>query len=287
MPLVLVLSSLVSGSRVGGGVSVAALQAKGIDAMHVPTVLLGRHPGWGKPGGGAIGDDLFAGALDGIEANGLFALNDAVLTGYFASADQVKRAAEAIDAIRAVQTRTAHNVCAYAPEPLIVVDPIIGDHGKPYVPDAVAAAIRDHLVPRADILTPNAFELEWLTGLPVRDPGEALAAARALGKPVLASSIPAADDIAILYADAHTALSVTHPKLDKAPNGTGDLLTAAFLAERLTGADPKAALETAATAIWDTLLKAKAWKAFELPDVTARLRPVREDAHLAARPANR
>lgn len=285
MPLVLVLSSLVSGSRVGGGVSVAALQAKGLDAMHVPTVLLGRHPGWGKPGGGAIGEALFSGALDGVEANGLFALTDAVLTGYFASADQVKRAADAIDAIRAVQTRTAHNVCAWAPEPLIVVDPIIGDHGKPYVPDTVAAAIRDHLVPRAGLLTPNAFELGWLTGLPVRDPGEAVTAAKALGKPVLASSIPAGDDIAIQYADAHTALSVTHPKFDKAPNGTGDLLAAAFLAERLTGADPKSALETAATAIWDTLLKAKDWSAFELPDVTARLHPVRDDARLAARPA--
>lgn len=284
MPMVLVLSSLVSGSRVGGGVSVAALQAKGVDAMHVPTVLLGRHPGWGQPGGGAIGDALFSGALDGIEANGLFALTDAVLTGYFASADQVKRAAEAIDAIRAVQTRTAHNVCAYAPEPLIVVDPIIGDHGKPYVPDAVAEAIRDLLVPRADLLTPNAFELEWLTGLPVRDSGEALTAAKALGKPVLASSIPAGGGIAILYNDAHTALSVTHLRLDTAPNGTGDLLTANFLAERLTGADPKAALESAATATWDTLLKAKAWEAFEVPDVTARLHPVREDAHLAARP---
>lgn len=285
--MVLVLSSLVSGSRVGGGVSVAALQAKGIDAMHVPTVLLGRHPGWGAPGGGAIDDIVFSGALDGIEANGLFALTDAVLTGYFASAGQVKRAAVAIDAIRAVQSRTAHNVCAWAPEPLIVVDPIIGDHGKPYVPDAVADAIRTHLVPRADLLTPNAFELEWLTGLPVRDSGEALTAARALGKPVLASSIPAGDDIAILYTDAHTVLSVTHPKLDKVPNGTGDLLAAVFLGERLTGADPKAALETAATTIWDTLLKAKAWEAFELPDVTARLHPVHEDAHLAAQPVNR
>lgn len=282
--MVLVLSSLVSGSRVGGGVSVSALQAKGIDTMHVPTVLLGRHPGWGAPGGGAIGDDLFSGALDGIEANGLFALTDAVLTGYFATPGQVKRAADAIDAIRAVKSRTAHNVCAYAPEPIIVVDPIIGDHGRPYVPDAVAEAIRDQLVPRADLVTPNAFELSWLTGRPVGDAGDALTAAKALGIPVLASSIPAGDEISILYADAHTAHCVTHPMLDKTPNGTGDLLTAAFLAERLVGTAPEAALEAAATTIWDTLLKAREWAAFELPDVTARLHPVRDEARLAARP---
>ncbi len=282
--MVLVLSSLVSGSRVGGAVSVSALQARGIDTMHVPTVLLGRHPGWGDPGGGAIADDLFSGALGGIEANGLFALTDAVLTGYFATPGQVRRAAEAIDAIRAVQTRTAHNVCAYAPEPVVVVDPIIGDHGRLYVPDAVAEAIRDELVPRADLVTPNAFELGWLTGLPVRNAGEALTAAKALGKPVLASSIENNDEIGVLYADAHGALGITHERLAKAPHGTGDLLTAGFLAERLTGAEPKMALDTAATAIWDTLLKAREWNAFELPDVSARLHPVCSDARLAARP---
>ena len=281
--MVLVLSSLVSGSRVGGAVSVSALQARGIDTMHVPTVLLGRHPGWGEPGGGPIGDALLSGALEGIEANGLFSLTDAVLTGYFATAGQVKRAAETIDAIRAVQTRTAHNVCAYAPEPLIVVDPILGDHGKLYVPDDVAQAIRDELVPRADLLTPNAFELGWLTGHPVRDRGEALTAAKALGKPVLASSIPSESDVSILYSDAHTALTVTHKRLDKVPNGTGDLLTASFLAERLLGSDPAAALESASTIVWDTLLKAREWNAFELPDVTARLHPLRDGARLAAR----
>lgn len=281
--MVLVLSSLVAGSRVGGAVSVSALQARGIDTMHVPTVLLGRHPGWGLPGGGPIDDSLFSGTLDGIEANGLFSLTDAVLTGYFATPGQVRRAAEAIDAIRAVQSRTAHNVCAWAPEPLIVVDPILGDHGKLYVPDDVAEAIRDELVPRADLLTPNAFELEWLTGLPVRDHGEALAAAKALGKPVLVSSIPMESEVSILYSDAHTALTVTHKRLDKVPNGTGDLLTASFLAERLTGVDPEAALESAATTIWDTLLKARKCNAFELPDVTARLYPVHDGARLAAR----
>lgn len=278
------MTSHVAASRVGGGVSQSALQAKGIDAALVPTVLLGRHPGWGAPGGGAVDDAVFSGMLDGIRANGLFALTDAVLTGYFASAGQVAAAADAIDTIRSVTSRKAHGVCAYAPEPVIVVDPIMGDDGKAYVPETVSAAIREMLLPRADLVTPNAFELGWLSGMAVTDPSSALTAARTLGRPVLASSIPVGGQIGILYADAHCAWLVTHDHFETVPHGTGDLLTAAFLAARLGGADPKAALEQAAATVWDAVLKARAWSAFELPDVTARLNPLeRVAAGLEAR----
>lgn len=262
----------------GGGVAGSALQARGVDTALVPTVILGRHPGWGAPGGGAVDEVVFSGALDGVAANGMFALTDAVLTGYFASAAQVEHAAKAIEAVRAVKTRKSHGVCAYASEPVIVIDPIMGDHGALYVPEAVAGAIRDALVPRADLVTPNAWELGWLTGRPVSGPVEALAAARSLERPVLVSSVPAGEDIGILYADAHSAFLVTHPLLEDVPKGTGDLLTAEFLGHRLTGADPKTALEAAARRVWDTLLKAREWSAFELPDVTARLKPMKPEA---------
>lgn len=256
----------------------STLQSHGIDTALVPTVILGRHPGWGAPGGGAVDDTVFSGALDGVAANGMFALTDAVLTGYFVNAAQVERAAAAIDAVRAVKTRTAHNVCAYAPEPVIVVDPILGDHGKLYVPDPVASAIRDALIPRADLVTPNAWELGWLTGMPVTDVQSALTAARSLKRPVLVSSVPEGDEIGILHADAHSACFVSHPVLEGVPKGTGDLLTAEFLASRLLGAAPKDALEAAARRVWDTLLKARDWSAFELPDVTARLKPMKAEA---------
>ncbi|MEE2565577.1 bifunctional hydroxymethylpyrimidine kinase/phosphomethylpyrimidine kinase [Hyphobacterium marinum] len=278
MAFVLLLTSHVAASRVGGGVAESALQSHGIDTALVPTVILGRHPGWGAPGGGAVDDAMFSSALDGVAANGMFALTDAVLTGYFASAAQVDRAAAAIDAVRAATTRKAHNVCAYAPEPVIVVDPIMGDHGKLYVPDPVASAIRHQLIPRADLVTPNAWELGWLTGKPVTDAQLALAAARSLKRPVLVSSVPKGDEIGILHADAHSACFVSHPVLEDVPKGTGDLLTAEFLASRLLGADPKTALEVAVRRVWDTLLKARDWSAFELPDVTARLKPMMPQA---------
>ncbi|PXA86848.1 pyridoxine kinase, partial [Caulobacter sp. D4A] len=101
MPLALLISSHVAGSQVGATAQAAALTQFRIDTMVVPTVLYGRHPGWGVPGGAPVPIEVVEGMLDGLEANGLFGLTDLVITGYFASAAQVRAAARAIDAVRA------------------------------------------------------------------------------------------------------------------------------------------------------------------------------------------
>ena len=71
MPMALLLSSHVAGSMVGGAVTQRVLNAAKIDTMLVPTVLFGRHPGWGDPGGGAVEGDLFQDMLSGIADQGL------------------------------------------------------------------------------------------------------------------------------------------------------------------------------------------------------------------------
>jgi pyridoxine kinase len=100
MPMALLLSSHVAGSRVGGSAQALALAQFKIDPVAVPTVLYGRHPGWGAPGGAQVPIEAFEGMLDGIEANGLFGLTDLVITGYFASVEQVRAAGRAIEAVR-------------------------------------------------------------------------------------------------------------------------------------------------------------------------------------------
>jgi Pyridoxal kinase (EC 2.7.1.35) len=82
MPMVIVLSSFVAGSRVGGGVAQLALAPLKIDVALLPTVLLGRHPGWGAPGGGPVACETIAQMIDGVAANRLLDLADAVLIGY-------------------------------------------------------------------------------------------------------------------------------------------------------------------------------------------------------------
>jgi pyridoxine kinase len=241
MPRVLILSSHVAASPVGGGAQVVALARRGIDTVLVPTVLFGRHPGLGAPGGGPVPIDAFEGMLRGVQASGALEGVDAVITGYFASANQVAAAARTIDAVRAVNAAAR-----------IIVDPIMGDHPKGlYVSEEVALFIAADLVPRADLVAPNAWELERLTAVPIADP---LAAARALGRPVLVSSIDQDGDIAVLYADIREAWLASHRRIDHAPNGAGDRLTAEFAAALLMGRSPSEALLDAVVAVTAQLM---------------------------------
>ncbi|MEH6678716.1 pyridoxal kinase [Phenylobacterium sp.] len=260
MPLTLIISSHVAASRVGGSAQALALAAFKVDAMVVPTVLYGRHPGWGPPGGAAVPVEAIDGMLDGIEANGLFAQADLVLTGYFASAAQIRAAARAIDSVRAAPRDMA------ARKPFIIVDPTMGDLGKGlYVPGDVAEAITADLVPRADLVCCNAWELERLTGAPARTPTEALAAARMLGKPVVVSSVQREHEIGVVYADRREAWLAAHQRAETAPNGTGDLLSALYGAAVLDGLSPSYALARAVGGVAETISAAHMWKASELP----------------------
>ena len=228
----LIMSSHVAASRVGGGVQAMALAAFRIDTILIPTVLFGRHPGWGAPGGALVPVEAFEGMLDGVEANGLFSQVDLVITGYFASAAQVRAAARVIDAVRAAP-RTGEDE---KKKPLIIVDPVMGDAGKGlYVDAEVANAIASELVHRADIVAPNCWELERLSHTQIKDPAAAVSAAHVLNKPVLVSSVPRGPEIGVIYADRRQAWLAAHIKAPNCPNGAGDLLTALFAASLLDG----------------------------------------------------
>ena len=232
MARVLVLSSYVAASRVGGAAQALALARLGIEPILVPTSLFGRHPGHGPPGGGPVAARTMAAMLEAIEAQGVFGRLDAVITGHFSTPEQVALAARTIKAVRALR-----------PTAKIVVDPVMGDGGKGlYVLPTVAEALAADLVPRADIVAPNAWELERLTGVAAGGPAGAVRAARALGAPTLVSSVETGAGLAVVYADAETAWIASHAAAPAAPKGTGDLLTALFAAGLVQGLPPPEAL---------------------------------------------
>ena len=247
MPLALILSSYVAASRVGGMAQALALAALGIEPVVVPSVLFGRHPGRGAPGGGAVSIETFDGLLAGVEADGVFVRADLVITGYFASAVQVRSAARTIDSVRAAR-----------PSVRIIVDPIMGDAGRLYVAAEVADAIATDLVPRADLIAPNAWELERLSGMSVDDPDSAVRAARSLGKPALVSSVPCGGAIGVVCAGKDNAWLTSHPRVAKAPNGVGDLLTALFAAALIGKLSVGQALERAVGGVAEAVLAAEA-----------------------------
>ncbi|HLZ83714.1 MAG TPA: PfkB family carbohydrate kinase [Caulobacteraceae bacterium] len=242
--MILILSSFVASSPVGGGAQAVALAKLEVETVLAPTVLLGRHPGLGPPGGGAVDPSMFESVLAGIEANGVFAAAEAVICGYFADPAQVAAAARTIDAVKAAR-----------PSAMIVVDPIMGDSvGGLYVKPEVARALAVALVPRADLIAPNAWELGRLTGTVVGSPAEALAAARELGRPALVSSIPVGRAIGVMWTDGDEAWLAVHGRAAIDPKGAGDLLTALFTAAVLGGASPAEALETAVGDVTATVL---------------------------------
>ncbi len=223
----------------------------GIEPVVVPTVLFGRHPGWGPPGGAATPDDIFEGMLEGIAANGVLSAADLVITGYFGSARQAAAAAAAIRACEGAQ---------------VVVDPVMGDAGKDlYVRPEVAEAVASELVPLAGLVAPNAWELHRLTGETVTSPAAALEAAAALGKPTLVSSVDCGAEIGVVYADAEGAFLAAHPWLDDPPSGTGDLLTALFAASLLEDLWPSERLARAVSGVLMAIEAAKALGEAELP----------------------
>lgn len=259
MALVLILGSHVAGSRVGGTVVnlALALSPFAIDPVHIPTTLLGRHPGWGTPGGGAVSDDLFSGMLEGVAANGLFALVDGVITDYFAGPGQVQIAARAIAAVKAANPRA-----------IVVVDPVMGDDptGR-YVSEEVCDALMAHLVPCADYLTPNVWELGQMTGLPTGTFAQIRFAAQTLGKPALMTSVVSGAKIGAMLVDGASAWRVEHDRITHVPKGTGDLVTALFLGHLLNCDLPSEAMAKAVSGVNALLVAGDAWGSAELPIV--------------------
>ncbi len=270
MPMALLLTSHVSASMVGGANSRFVLNAAGIDSMLVPTVLFGRHPGWGEPGGGPIEQDMFQNVLSGIADNGMLSLTDIVLTGYFADVGQIFDSGAVIDVVRN-SPRHHNGLHAYAKKPLVIVDPVMGDTpGGLYVSNAIAAAIIDQLVSRADLITPNVFELGRITRRTLADTPTMLRAARSLNCPALVSSVPCGGQIGVMYADKDEAWLVQHDRFPDVPKGTGDLLTAAFTAALIDKKPARQALEDAVSVTASIIARTREWNAPELPLVAGR-----------------
>lgn len=284
MPMALLLTSHVSASMVGGANSRFVLNTAGVDTMLVPTVLYGRHPGWGAPGGGEVEQDLFQGMLSGLADNGMLSLTDVVLTGYFADVGQIYDTGSVIDVIRK-SPRHHNGLHAYSEKPLVIVDPIMGDAPDGlYVSNAIAAGIIDQLVSRADLITPNVFELGRITRRSLTDTASMLRAARSLDCPALVSSIPCGGEIGVMYVDQEQAWLVQHERQMDVPRGTGDLLTAAFAGALVNRQPVRDALEHAVSVTASVIQRAREWRAPELPLVAARSDVTEPHIRLTATP---
>ena len=180
---VLVISSQVIDGQVGIQAIAPGLRAFGLGCIGLPTTLLAAHPAAypqaGPPAGGALPAKHITEFADWLMSAGAFEELAGVLTGYMPSVEHVEATADAIDLLRAQK-----------PDLPVCCDPICGDNERLYLPREVAAALGEHLLPRAGIATPNLFELGHLTGTgPLEQTQDAARAAQeALGWDVAAST---------------------------------------------------------------------------------------------------
>ena len=241
---VLSISSQVAYGPVGNSASVPALQAAGFTVSQVPTIILSNHPGLGKPSGVKLPAPEIEAILKSLDELRVLDSCVGVTTGYFASADQIKIAASFIRQMK------EKNSSLY-----ILVDPILGDDDSLYVSEDVANAIRDELLPLASCITPNRFELSWITEKSVSSKAEALIAAAVLqNNEVLATSIPAGHEtLATLAISGGGCSEITTPLKSSVPHGTGDFLAGLYLAARLNGYQPGEALKLS-SAILDSAI---------------------------------
>jgi pyridoxine kinase len=229
MSRILVISSYVAHGAVGLQAALPGLQRRNAHITALPTILLSNHPGYARFAGSAVTTHKLQAMIDAIDANGWLSGIDGVLTGYMPSAAHAVWARSAID-----------RIAARSPGVLIMIDPVLGDDpGGLYVDAATAHAIRDTLVPAASVITPNRFELEWLSGRRVNDTASAIAAARCMGiSRTAATSIPAEarsalspNLIANLLVTAEMAWISSVPKQTAVPHGTGDLFAGLLLSQ--------------------------------------------------------
>ena len=252
MKTTLVISSYVAASRVGATASAFCLRRLGIDTIVIPTTVLGRHPGWGDPGGEALSAKHLRSMWAAIKTQNIHI--DAVMTGYLAEDEHINVALDIISDVKAAN-----------PDAVILIDPVMGDNGKLYVPESRAIAITENLLPAADIITPNVWELSYITKTPTDDFTNILNTASTLHSASLITSVVHENSIGAIFIDSPARYYVHHKEFASVPHGGGDSLAATFLAHLLMGDLRRDALAKSVASIFAILSAAVAEDAGELP----------------------
>ncbi|MCP2032978.1 pyridoxine kinase [Okibacterium sp. HSC-33S16] len=246
---ILSIQSAVAYGHVGNSAAVFPLQRIGVEVIPVYTVNFSNHTGYGAWRGPLIDPGQVADVITGVEERGAFPQIDVVLSGYQGGVGIGDVIVDAVQRVKAAN-----------PSALYACDPVMGNAKSgcfvaPEIPDL----LRDRVVPVADIITPNQFELGYLTGTEpssLESTLDSVDLARAMGpSTVLVTSVERPDrepdTIEMLVVDDSGKWLVTTPLLPFKANGSGDVTAALFAAHYGSTKDAALALERTASSVFD------------------------------------
>lgn len=243
---ILSIQSHVAFGHVGNASAVFPMQRLGVEVWPIHTVQFSNHTGYGAWKGRVFDGPAIEELMEGITARGVLPTCDGVLSGYMGSAD-IGNAI--LSAVR--QVRAANSAALYC------CDPVIGDLGRGvFVRPGIPEFMKQHAVPAADIITPNHFELDYLSGMTTGTNEAVKAAIRVvhdLGpRVVIVTSVHTqetpGDAIDLVVGEAGRCWRVRTPKLGLSVNGAGDAIAALFFVHYLrTRSAAKALAEAAAS----------------------------------------
>jgi pyridoxine kinase len=248
---ILSIQSSVAYGHVGNSAVTFPLMRMGVEVWPVITVHFSNHTGYESWRGPLLSPTDLRDVVRGIDERGVLGEVDAVLSGYQGREDI---GAMILDAVALVKQRN--------PAAIYCCDPVLGDEDRgSYVRPGIAEFMRQRVVPAAQIITPNQFELTALTGLPVvtmEDVLQAADAARSLGpEVVLITSVVRRDGppdtIDMVAVGSDGAWLVSTPRLPRSFTGSGDVTAATFLVAMLRMWDLAAALAHTAAVVYGLL----------------------------------
>jgi pyridoxine kinase len=259
---ILSIQSSVAYGHVGNSAAVFPLQRLGKEVWPVLTVHFSNHTGYGEWRGPLLSAADVADVITGIEERGVLPRCRAVLSGYQGAEDM---GAVILDAVARVK--------AANPAAIYCCDPVMGDVGRGmFVRPGIPQFMRDRVVPAADVITPNQFELDYLAGTPTTRLSELLAAVDAVRRTgpatVLVTSTILDDtpegSLDLVAVSEAGAWRTRTPRLALSPQGAGDLTAAVFLANLLDGHELPTALARTASQVFAVVEATDAAKAPEM-----------------------
>jgi pyridoxine kinase len=247
---VLSIQSHVVYGYAGNTAAVFPLQRLGNEVWAVNTVEFSNHTGYGSWKGKVLGADLVQELVTGLEERGVLGKCKAVLSGYLGDASV---GMAVIDAVKKVKSKN--------PGALYCCDPVMGDTGRGfYVKPDIPDIFKNELLPLADIVTPNQFELEVITGIKARNIDSALEAVNILHEKgpsiVLVTSFREKEgELCMLASGKREIYKISTPELPLGDSvaGTGDMTAAVFLSRYLETKNLKKTLEMCTSSVYGVL----------------------------------